>query len=275
MAFVRVARDGVPVTEAKDVALDANLGKRFTLFFIAGGLERYLSDNAMVGVSGYYSDLDATAALGQTAQGKLIMGSIYGNVRTDSNWIIDGQLSYGQLSSDTTRNVAVGLNAFTLRTDDSSSVFGAQLGLTKEFVGKDIIVAPGIGLRYSSVNFGNVTETGGGPALTIARDDYKSLQGRIGVEFRTKPEKKLQARLSMNAIYEYEDQANFVNANFATGVGGFVPFRLSSQDRAWGEVGVGLGYNAGNMTFNVGADTTVGRSNAQTQVYSAGVTFRF
>ena len=31
MAFVRVARDGVPVTEAKDVALDANLGKRFTL----------------------------------------------------------------------------------------------------------------------------------------------------------------------------------------------------------------------------------------------------
>ena len=31
MAFVRVARDGVPVTQAKDVALDASLGKRFTL----------------------------------------------------------------------------------------------------------------------------------------------------------------------------------------------------------------------------------------------------
>ncbi len=247
----------------------------FDGFYVAGGVERYLSDNAMVGISGYYSDLDATASLGQMAQGKLIMGSIYGSVRAESNWIIDGQLSYGQLSSETTRNVAIGATPFTLRTDDDSSVFGAQIGLTKEFVGKSIIVAPGIGLRYSSVDFGTVTETGGGPALTIARDNYKSLQGRMGIEFRTKPEKKLQARLSMNAVYEYEDQANFVNANFATGVGGFVPFRLSSQDRAWGEVGVGLGYNSGNMTFNVGADTTVGRSNAQTQVYSAGVTFRF
>lgn len=31
MAFVRVARDGVAVTQARDVALDASLGKRFTL----------------------------------------------------------------------------------------------------------------------------------------------------------------------------------------------------------------------------------------------------
>ncbi|MCG8436794.1 MAG: GMC family oxidoreductase [Pseudomonadales bacterium] len=31
MAFVRVPRDGVPVTQAKDVALDASLGKQFTL----------------------------------------------------------------------------------------------------------------------------------------------------------------------------------------------------------------------------------------------------
>jgi len=179
------------------------------------------------------------------------------------------------LSSETTRNVALGAATSTLRTDDDSSVFGAGIGLTKEFVTEAGIISPGIGLRYSNVNFGTVTETGGVLALTIARDDYTSFQGRAGIEFRTKPEKKLQARLSMNAVYEFENQANFVNANFATGIGGFVPFRLSSQDRSWGELGAGIGYNTGNMVFNVGIDTTVGRSNAQNQVYSAGVTFRF
>ncbi|MEE9433306.1 MAG: autotransporter domain-containing protein [Sphingorhabdus sp.] len=248
---------------------------RFDGFYIAGGVERYLSDHAMIGASVYYSNLDGTAGLGQLAKGKLLMGSLYGQVRTPSNWVIDGQLNYGQLTSRTTRNVTLGLTNFTLRTDDDNAVFGGEIALTKELMTKDAIIAPGISLRYGKVNFGTVTETGGGPALTIFRDDYKSLQGRMGVEFRSKPGKKLQLRFSANAVYEYENSADFVNANFATGVAGFVPFDLASDDRAWGELGAGLTFNAGNISVNVGVDTTIARSDAQNQAYSAGVTFRF
>ena len=96
-----------------------------------------------------------------------------------------------------------------------------------------------------------------------------------GIEFKTKADKPLQARLTMNAVHEYNDNANFVNANFVGGIGGVVPFLLGSNDNAWGELGVGLSYNKDKFSLNVGIDTTVGRSDAQSQVYSAGIRFKF
>ena len=248
----------------------------FDGYYLAGGVEHYASDDVMIGASVYYSDLDGTAALGQVAEGRLLQGSLYGQARFATNWLVNGQISYGSLDSQTTRNVSVGATAHTLRTDDNSSVVGGNIGFGREFVTKaGATVTPGISLRYNKVEFGQVTETGGGPALTLNRTEYESLQGRLGIEFKTKADKPLQARLTMNAVHEYNDNANFVNANFVGGIGGVVPFLLGSNDNAWGELGVGLSYNKDKFSLNVGIDTTVGRSDAQSQVYSAGIKFKF
>lgn len=247
----------------------------FDGFFIAGGLEYYLDESSFVGISAYYSDVDATVALGNSAQSKAIMGSIYGRKQMSGGLVLDGRLTVGNYNVETLRNVALGAQAFTLTSDDDSMVYAGEIGLSKEMDLLDAIIAPGIRARAAKINFSNVNEQGGGPALTIVRPDYSSVQGLAGIEFKSKPGKKLQLRASMNYVHEFENNPNSFGANFVGGAGAVVPFALVEPDRDWGEVGVGLRYNMGNVSFDLSADATVGRSDVSSQVYSGAVSFRF
>lgn len=253
----------------------ANGEDKFDGFFISGGLEYYLDDSSFIGLSAYYSDVDATVALGNTAQSKAIMGSIYGRSQTFGDLVLDARVTLGTYNVETLRNVALGTQAFGLTTDDDSLVFGSEIGLSKELDLLESTIAPGIRARAAKINFSNVDEQGGGPALTINRPDYESIQGLAGVEFKSKPGNKLQLRASMNYVHEFLDNPNAFGANFVGGTGAVVPFQLVNADKNWGEVGVGLRYNAGSVSFDLSADSTVGRSDVSSQVYSGAVTFRF
>ncbi|AMO70508.1 autotransporter domain-containing protein [Sphingorhabdus sp. M41] len=247
----------------------------FDGFFIAAGLEYYFDESSFIGVSGYYSDVDATVELGNTAQSKAIMGSIYGRSKTFADLVLDARVTLGTYNVETLRNVALGAQAFSLTTDDDSLLFASEFGLSKELNLLDAIIAPGVRGRAAKINFSDVNEQGGGPALTIVRPDYNSIQGLAGVEFKSKPGKKLQLRASMNYVHEFMDNPNSFGANFVGGNGLAAPFQVINADKNWGEVGVGLRYNAGNMSFDLSADSTVGRSDVSSQVYSGAVSFRF
>ena len=247
----------------------------FDGFFISGGIEYYLDESSFIGLSAYYSDIDATVALGNTAQSKAIMGSVYGRSKTFGDLILDARVTLGTYNVETLRNVTLGAQTFGLTTDDDSLVFGSEIGLSKELDLLESIVSPGIRARAAKINFSNVSEQGGGPALAIIRPDYASIQGLAGVEFKSKPGNKLQLRASMNYVHEFMDNPNAFAANFVGGNGAVVPFQLVNADKNWGEVGVGLRYNAGNISFDLSADSTVGRSDVSSQVYSGAVTFRF
>ncbi|MEP6102795.1 autotransporter domain-containing protein [Parasphingorhabdus sp.] len=247
----------------------------FDGFFIAGGLEYYLDESSFIGFSGYYSDVDATVALGNTAQARTIMGSVYGRSKTFADLVFDARVSLGTYNAKTARSVALGPQAFNLTTDDDSLIFASELGLSKELNLLDAIVAPGIRARAAKINFSNVSELGGGPALTIVRPDYASIQGLAGVEFKSKPGKKLQLRASMHYVHEFMDNPSAFSANFVGGNGGTVPFALVTPDKNWGEAGVGLRYNMGNVSIDLSADTTVGRTDVSSQVYSGAISFRF
>ena len=247
----------------------------FDGFFISGGLEYYLDESSFIGLSAYYSEVDANVILGNSAQSKTIMGSVYGRSKTFADLVLDARLSIGTYNAKTLRTVGLGAQTFNLRTDDDSLVYSSEVGLSKELDLLGAVVAPGIRGRAAKINFSNVNETGGGPALTIVRPDYNSVQGLAGVEFRSKPGKALQLHASMNYVHEFVDNPNRFGANFVGGAGLLAPFALVEQDRNWGEVGVGLRYNTGNMSFDLSADSTVGRSDVQSQVYSGSVTFRF
>ncbi|MEH6660183.1 MAG: autotransporter domain-containing protein [Parasphingorhabdus sp.] len=247
----------------------------FDGFFIAGGLEYYLDESSFIGISAYYSDVDATAALGNSAQSTAIMGSIYGRKDLSGGLILDGRATVGTYNAETLRTVSLGAQTFNLTTDDDSMVYAAELGLSKEIEMFDVIAAPGIRARAAKINFSNVDEQGGGPALTIIRPDYDSIQGLAGIEFKSKPGRKLQMRASMNYVHEFEDNPNSFGANFVGGNGAVAPFALAGRDKNWGEVGVGLRYNMGNVSFDLSADSTVGRSDVSSQVYSGAISFRF
>jgi len=247
----------------------------FDGFFIAGGLEYYLDESSFIGISAYYSDVDATVALGNIAQSKAIMGSIYGRKNISAGLILDGRATLGSYNLETLRNVSLGAQAFNLTTDDDNMVYAGEIGLSKELDLLDAIIAPGIRARAAKINFGNVDEQGGGPALTIIRPDYSSVQGLAGVEFKSKQGKILQLRASMNYVHEFENNPNSFGANFVGGNGAVVPFALANPDKNWGEVGVGLRYNMGNVSFDLTADSTVGRSDVSSQVYSGALSVRF
>lgn len=247
----------------------------FDGFFIAGGLEYYLDEASFVGISAYYSDVDATVTLGNTAQSKAIMGSVYGRAKTFADLVLDARITLGTYNVQTLRNVSLGAQAFRLTTDDDSLMFASELGLSKELNLLDAIIAPGIRGRAAKINFSDVNEQGGGPALTIIRPDYNSIQGLAGVEFKSKPGKQLQLRASMNYVHEFMDNPNGFGANFVGGNGPLAPFALATPDKNWGEVGVGLRYNMGNVSFDLSADSTVGRSDVSSQVYSGAISFRF
>ncbi|PHR21723.1 MAG: autotransporter domain-containing protein [Sphingopyxis sp.] len=247
----------------------------FDGFFIAAGLEYYLDESSFIGLSGYYSDIDANVSLGNSAQSKAIMGSIYGQSKTFADLVLDARVTIGTYNVKTLRSVALGAQAFNLTTDDDSLVYATEVGLSKELNVLDAIIAPGIRGRAAKINFSDVSEVGGGPALTIIRPDYNSVQGLAGVEFKSKPGRKLQLRASMNYVHEFIDNANGFGANFVGGNGLAAPFRLATNDKNWGEVGVGLRYNVGNISFDLSADTTIGRSDVSNQVYSGAISFRF
>ena len=253
----------------------ANADDEFDGFFIAGGLEYYLDESSFIGISAYYSDVDATVALGNTAQSQAIMGSIYGRKKFAGGLVLDGRATLGTYNVETLRNVSLGAQTFNLTTDDDSMVYAGEIGLSKELDVLDTIIAPGIRGRAAKINFSNVDEQGGGPALTIIRPDYSSIQGLAGIEFKSKPGRKLQMRASLNYVHEFEDNPNSFGANFVGGAGAVAPFALANPDKNWGEVGVGLRYNMGNVSFDLSADTTIGRSDVSSQVYSGAISFRF
>ncbi|GAB5487642.1 MAG: hypothetical protein Pars2KO_12120 [Parasphingorhabdus sp.] len=247
----------------------------FDGFFIGGGLEYYFDEDALIGVSAYYSDVDAGVELSQQAESRTILGSVYGQMKTFWDLTLDARISAGTYKVETLRNVALGGQTFNLTTDDSSFVFSSEVGLSKELNLLDAIVAPGIKGRAAMVNFDTVSEAGGGPALTYVRPDYNSVQGLAGVEFKSKPNKPLQLRASVYYVHEFNNNPASVGANFVGGTGPLAGFALVNPDRDWGEASIGLRYNSGNVSFDLSADSTLGRSDVDSQVYSGAVTFRF
>lgn len=248
----------------------------FDGYYIAGGVEYYFDEASFIGVSAYYSDIDGVSALSGTKAGsKAILGSIYGRAETFWDLIFDGRVTAGNYKATTRRNVALGSQPYSLTSSDNSFVYATEVGLSKELNVLETLIVPGIRGRAAKVNFSNVTEEGGLTALLIERPDYTSVQGLAGLEFKSKPEHKLQLRASMNFVHEFKDSPNTFAASFVGGNGLPAPFALADQDRDWGELGFGLRYNVGSISFDASIDTTVGRSDAQSQVYSGAVTFRF
>ena len=249
----------------------------FDGYFLAGGLEYYVGESAVVGISAYYSDLDADAALGGQAESSTIVGTVYGRAEF-GRLGVNGQFSIGQYSTDTQQTVRFGTNSQTLVTDDDSTLIAAEGGLDYEiapFIGSAVL-RPGIDLRYSRINFDAVTQTGGSLALNINRRDYESLQGRAGAEVLTKQDAPLQAHLGAHFVHEFDDPAQTFQANFAAGTSPFTaPFALGGTDRNWVELSVGVRYNAGNVTFDLAAHTTVERNTVDSQAFTAGIGFRF
>ena len=243
-------------------------------YFFGGGIEYFPSERSMIGLSGFYSDLEADVALNQQADAKALAVSLYGSAKTVDGFVVDGQVSLIDLDIDTERTVSFLGGSQTLTSESSNSGFAAALGLAYDFEGPLGTISPGIELRYVDHSFDPVSETGGSLALTIDREDVESLQGRIGLDYQSAGG-PIQIDANIDFVHEYEDGPSVFTAQFASGTGPAVPFLLADQAKDWGEAGFSLQYVSGGAQFGVGFDTTIGRDNADAQTYRAMASFKF
>ena len=260
---------------AMPTALTTGRRDFFDGYFITGGFEYLPRDGVVLGISGSYSDVDANVVRGQSVAGELLEGSIYGAVTTPGGLIVDGRVSAGRFSVDTARSVLVGPTVFNLATSDDSLALTAELGLSKAYETKTIVFTPRIAAQYQYINYGDVREIGGGPALDIDRDKFDSLQIRVGASASAKKTAVFRPYIYADYVYDVLEGDRFFGANFAGSTTGRFPFAYRSDDRTWAEAGVGLTISQPTFDFTASIDTTVGRQDFQAQQYSLSALVRF
>ncbi|MGQ3101638.1 MAG: autotransporter domain-containing protein [Sphingopyxis solisilvae] len=249
---------------------------RFDGFYLAGGIEKSLGDNGVLGFSLSYTDIDGTTPVGgQKASGTLYQGTLYGKTGLGGGIELSTQLSAGAFDSRTTRVADLVGTPFTLTGDDTSLIVTGEVSLAKNFDLGSIEFGPRVAARASHIGFSDIKENGGGPALRLDRSSYNSVQGRAGLALSGKRGSSFQPHLSADYVHEFKDAPASFGATFVGGPGPNAIFGLAGTDKDWFEVGGGITFKTGNVDLSIGADTTIGRKDVSNQSYRGSVTFHF
>jgi hypothetical protein len=247
----------------------------FDGYFYAAGFEYFPDNNTVVGISGYHSSLDADAPLGQLVESEMWGASIYASHETANGVVLDGLVSIANLEVETQRTVAFPTGTQTLTTDSNDDGIAAAAGIGYKVVnGKKSSLAPGVEVRYARNSFDVVDETGGILALRINRETFTSFQARGGFDYELS-ERLFQINVSADVVYEFEDSPTLFQAQFVSGTGPTAGFGLGSTDETWGEVSVAGTFGDGPFTVGFGVDATIGRDNANAQVWRGTAAYRF
>ncbi len=242
--------------------------------FLSGGLEFYPGENTMLGLAGYFNQLEAEVPLGQEVDSSTYAVSLYMRHKFDGGPVLDGQFAMGTMGFDTTRTVQFLGNSQTLTSSTDDLLVSGTLGLSYDLDTGIGTISPGIEARYASVDLGVVRETGGLAALAVDRETFKSTQARFGFDYE-KQAKMVQINANAQLVWEFEDGPQLLGANFAQGVGPNANFVLDSADHTWAELGLSATVGDGPFQMGLGFDTTIGRDSADAQVFRATATYRF
>ncbi|VVS97538.1 conserved exported hypothetical protein [Sphingomonas sp. EC-HK361] len=247
----------------------------FDGWFVAGGIETEIDDNAAIGFSLSYTKVDGTTSgIAQTARGELYSGTLYGKLETESGVTLDTQFSAGVFQARTRRGAQLVTNSYTLRSRDNALAVSSEVGLAKAFDLGGFKIGPRIAARASHLGFTPTAETGGAPALRYDRGSYDSLQGRAGLQLSGGMGFKPYA--SAYYVHDFQDKPGYYGANFAGGFpGNSALFALPGQDKNWGELSAGVSFGGEKVSVSVGADTTVGRESLENQSYRGSISVRF
>ncbi|WP_404371305.1 autotransporter domain-containing protein [Sphingomonas sp. MMS24-J45] len=261
--------------DSRPMATAIPLGGRdqFNGYYVAGGIEAEVGNNAALGFALSYTNVDGTTTGAQTAKAELYQGTVYGKVKVSPGVVLDGQASIGIFYSNTRRNVSIVGSNFTLTGRNQSQALAGEFGVSAPVSLHSVSLAPRFALRASRLAFGGYSESGGGPALRYDRRDFGSIQGLAGLVINGGS--KIKPYLSAYYVHEFHDRAGAFGANFTGGSGANVLFATTNQDLNWAEVAGGISYGTRKLSVSVGADTTIGRGDVSNQSYRASIKIGF
>lgn len=246
----------------------------FTGYYLSGGLEFYPGENTMLGISGYFSALEADVPLGQRVDNDTYAASLYLRHRLAAGPVVDAQLSMGSMGFDTQRTVQFLGTQQTLQSSSDDLLVAAAVGLSYDFATGIGTISPGIEGRYASVDLATTREDGGTLGLTVQRERFESKQARIGFDYEAQAP-AVQINATAHYVHELEDGPQLLAANFAAGTGPGANFVIGEADTSWVELGISAQVGRGPVQFGVGFESTFGRSSADARAFRASATYRF
>lgn len=246
----------------------------FDGWYVAGGIETEVGENGAIGFGLSYTKMKGTTGgIAQSARGELFQGTLYGKTRTDSNIVLDAQVSAGLFSIKTQRAAVMGATSYDLRSKDNTLAVSTEIGLSKMFGSEALEFGPRVAVRASNIGYTPTIEKGGPMALYYDREDHASVQGLAGLLLTGNG--KFRPYASAYFVHDFKDKPAAFGANFVGGVGPNAIFALNGRDQNWGELALGFTFGGEKVEFSVGADTTIFRKDVSNQAYRGSVTFRF
>lgn len=243
----------------------------FDGWFGAAGVEGRIGANAALGIALSYSNLEGQSAFGaHRVSSELFQLTAYGNYKLQNEWLFDGQVSVGVLDNTAARDVVFLGAPLTLQANDDTFAYAIEAGLSRAFdLSPALSLIPRGSLRASQIQFSDVTESGGGPAMTYDRSAAESLQARLGATLQGRWG-VVQPYISATIVHEFEDGPSDFGANFAGGIGPNARFALNGQDSDWVEIGAGLSLSGERWSAMLSIEIDEGRSDISSDFISGG-----
>jgi uncharacterized protein with beta-barrel porin domain len=186
-------------------------GYQYNIYGLAGGVDKLVSDNTLIGISvaGSRASVDYSQS-GTSSDIDSMFCSLYGSYFVD-DWHVGVTLGYGHSWYDSQRGIPfIGRHA---DSDHQGNSYSAAVELGKNFGDKSMILEPVAGIGYTAVLEDGYKEKGAG-ALNLKVDSettdgiYSKLGVRVAKEFRPEqnPDMILVPNVSAFWIHDFADR---------------------------------------------------------------------
>jgi uncharacterized protein with beta-barrel porin domain len=223
---------------------------------LGAGLDMPVGNGFTLGVSFGYSDVSAVLrSAPNSLQSNSIQGALYGRYDLSDNWVAEAFGSYGHQTMTTHRFVIIGGSGFTLTGHTGGDVPSAGAYVGRSFHldtlnGAPLTLTPNFSLSYLNSEVDPFTETGGAPALTFGGWSESSFASRLGLDAKMAFELegiRLLPNLHVAWVDNFEGDNSSIQAAFAGAPGSVMTFAMAARDRSYGEMGVGLDADLGDL----------------------------
>lgn len=223
---------------------------------IGGGIDMPVEDGLTVGVSFAYSDATATPrAIPSVLQSDAIQGALYARYDFGENYIAEAYGAYGHQTISTHRTVVVGASTFNLTGHSGGGAPSGGISFGRSFTldtinGAPLHLVPSFSLQYLASEIDPFTETGGAPAMTFMGYSESSGLSRLGLDADMTfdiANVNFTPSVHMAWVENFSGNNGSVQSAFAGGPSSIMTFAMPARDRSYGELGLGIGVDLGDV----------------------------
>jgi outer membrane autotransporter protein len=198
-------------------------GYQYNIYGMAGGVDKLVSDNTLIGISvaGSRANIDYSQA-GTSSDIDSMFCSLYGSYFVD-DWHVGLTLGYGHSWYDSQRSITFTDPDRRAESDHQGNSYSAAVELGKNLGDKSMILEPVAGIGYTAVQESGYTEKGA-DALNLKVDSttadgiYGKLGVRVAKEFRPEqnPGMILVPNVSAFWVHDFADRVE-LSSSFVGG----------------------------------------------------------